>query len=71
MALYTFSETTYVILYTDDRSKIRYYVMEDGMEMNVPDRYNYESYTDEATARARAIELGYVFNAFDPDADDD
>lgn len=58
MALYTFDELTYAVIHGDD-GFLQYSEMESGTELETP--HAVETFTDEAAARARAIELGYVF----------
>jgi hypothetical protein len=63
MALHTFTEQSYVVIHNDD-GYLQYSEMEPGTELETP--HTVEIFTDEAEAKARAEELGYVFP--DPDA---
>lgn len=62
MALYTFDELTYAIIYSDN-GYLQYSEMDAGTALETP--RTVELFTDEAEAKARAEELGYVF--VDPD----
>lgn len=63
MALYTFDELTYAVIHNED-GYLQYDEMDPGTELVTPDTV--ETFTDEALAKARAEELGYVFT--DPNA---
>jgi hypothetical protein len=63
MALYTFDEQSYVVIHSDD-GYLQFSEMGAGTELVTP--YDVEVFTDEAEAKARAEELGYVF--IDPSA---
>lgn len=58
MALYSFDELTYAVIHNDD-GYLQYSEMDAGTELETP--HTVETFTDEATAKARAEELGYVF----------
>lgn len=55
----TFSERTLVVLHNDD-GLVLYHDMEPGSALGTGMPY-VEQFTNEDEARARAIELGYVF----------
>ena len=59
MALYTFTELTYAIIHSDD-GYLQYSEMNAGTALETP--RTVELFTDEAEAKARAEELGYVFD---------
>ncbi len=61
MALYTFDKLTYAIIHSDD-GYLQYSEMNAGTALETP--HTVELFTDEAEAKARAEELGYVF--YDP-----
>jgi hypothetical protein len=63
MALYTFDEQSYAVIHGDD-GYLQFSEMGAGTELATP--YDVEIFTDEAEAKARAEELGYVF--VDPNA---
>lgn len=63
MALHTFTELSYVVIHNDD-DYMQYDEMGPGTELATP--HTVEIFTDEAEAKARAEELGYIFP--DPDA---
>lgn len=58
MALYTFDELTYAVIHNED-GYLQYDEMDPGTELVTP--HTVETFTDEALAKARAEELGYVF----------
>lgn len=58
MALYNFDELTYAIIHSDD-GFLQYSKMDAGTALETP--RTVELFTDEAEAKARAEELGYVF----------
>jgi len=66
MAVYDFSETTYVIYYgtrpDTNAYYIRYKEYGPNTQTHIPDRYTVEQFADEQTAIARAEELGYSFD---------
>lgn len=59
MATYIFDELTYVIIHSDD-GYVRYREMGEGTGLS--SSRTVEVFTDEAEAKARAEELGYVFD---------
>ena len=59
MALYTFDELTYAIIHSDD-GYLQYSEMNAGTGLST--LRTVELFTDEAEAKARAEELGYVFD---------
>jgi hypothetical protein len=63
MAHHTFDELTYAVIHSDD-GYLQYSEMEPGTALVTP--HTVETFTDEALAKARAEELGYVF--IDPNA---
>ena len=64
MTLYTFTELTYAIIHSDD-GYLQYSEMDAGTGLETP--RTVELFTDETEAKARAEELGYVFDG--PDGD--
>lgn len=63
MALHAFTELTYVVIHGPD-SYLQYNEFDAGAALETP--HTVETFTDEAAAKARAEELGYIFP--DPDA---
>jgi hypothetical protein len=59
MALYNFTDLTYVVLHGDN-GFVQY--AEVGPNAAVETPHIVESFTDESEAKARAEELGYVFD---------
>jgi len=58
MAVYTFDELTYAVIYSDD-GYVQYNEMSSGSALETD--HVVELFTEEAAAKARAEELGYVF----------
>lgn len=59
MATYTFTEQTYLVLHGDN-GFLQYATVEPDTALTTP--HTVESFTDETEAKARAEELGYVFD---------
>jgi hypothetical protein len=62
MAVYTFTEQSYVVIHNDD-GYLQYSEMEPSTELATP--HTVEIFTDEDLAIARAEELSYIFTGSD------